>query len=259
MVAQRAEKNYWRSKGVVLAETRLIFERYARVFSKLALRENRRILDVGCGPTFVSRLIEGGERFCIDPLMRFFVDEFGKFFVSSGVNFLSAVGEFLPFRDGCFDLVVCRNVLDHVVSPELVLREIRRVCRRGGFIVLGVYVYPEFVCRLKRGIERLGIVGLRESFHPHFFTWEDLEEMLSKYFVVVDRRFVFYDEDRWQRISYKLQNLVHAHGGSSSIFHIFKSFFACFVFSFFWNIVRLLNSFKSRYYVAECVLVGVVK
>ena len=259
LFAQKAEKIYWGSREVVLAETRVIFERYLHVFSEIASRKDWRILDVGCGPTFVSRLVEGGEKFCVDPLMRFFVGKFGDDFVSSSFSFLSAVGEFLPFRDGCFDLVVCRNVLDHVASPGMVLREVRRVSRRKGFLVLGVYVYPEFVCKLKRMVERLGIAGLRESFHPHFFTREDVERMLSKYFVIVNRKIISFDRVRWQSITSKLMDLMYAREGSSSVLGMFRYFLSCFLFHFFWNIVRFLNHFKSRYYVVECVFLGVVK
>ncbi|MCF8881061.1 class I SAM-dependent methyltransferase, partial [Hyphobacterium sp. SN044] len=43
--------------------------------------------------------------------------------------------EQLPFADESFDLVVCLWVLEHLRSPENVLREVRRVLRPGGHFV----------------------------------------------------------------------------------------------------------------------------
>jgi ubiquinone/menaquinone biosynthesis C-methylase UbiE len=41
----------------------------------------------------------------------------------------------LPFADGCFDLVTSNMVFEHVEDPQAILREIRRVLRRGGSLV----------------------------------------------------------------------------------------------------------------------------
>jgi ubiquinone/menaquinone biosynthesis C-methylase UbiE len=38
----------------------------------------------------------------------------------------------LPFRDGSFDLVYCRYLLEHVADPAAVLHELRRVTQPGG-------------------------------------------------------------------------------------------------------------------------------
>lgn len=40
----------------------------------------------------------------------------------------------LPFRDGCFDLVLSQAVLEHVTDPALAVREMSRVLRPGGVL-----------------------------------------------------------------------------------------------------------------------------
>jgi SAM-dependent methyltransferase len=42
----------------------------------------------------------------------------------------------LPFRDEAFDVVLCAEVLEHMHSPALALREFRRVLRSGGKLLL---------------------------------------------------------------------------------------------------------------------------
>lgn len=47
-------------------------------------------------------------------------------------------GRTLPFADGSFDGVICSQVLEHVFEPEAFVRELRRVLRPGGRLVLAV-------------------------------------------------------------------------------------------------------------------------
>ncbi len=46
--------------------------------------------------------------------------------------------EALPFPDKAFDLVICNHVLEHVFETENALRDLGRVTKPGGLILLGV-------------------------------------------------------------------------------------------------------------------------
>lgn len=59
------------------------------------------------------------------------------------VGFHQGVGENLPFREGEFDTVVATLVLCSVEDPQKVFQEIRRVCKKGGRIVLFEHVRTE--------------------------------------------------------------------------------------------------------------------
>jgi SAM-dependent methyltransferase len=50
--------------------------------------------------------------------------------------------ESLPWNDATFDLVTCLDVLEHTPDDRVTLRELRRVTRPGGFLVLTVPAYP---------------------------------------------------------------------------------------------------------------------
>lgn len=54
----------------------------------------------------------------------------------SGMKFQVADAHKLPFPDGTFDAAFCLEMLEHVESPETVLREMKRVLKKGGYIVL---------------------------------------------------------------------------------------------------------------------------
>lgn len=44
----------------------------------------------------------------------------------------------LPLRDSCVDAVVCKDVLEHVPDPRVVVREVARVLRPGGLVYVSV-------------------------------------------------------------------------------------------------------------------------
>lgn len=52
------------------------------------------------------------------------------------VTFRLAPAHALPFRDETFDAVTCRLVLNHVRRPERIVKEIVRVLRPGGYLIL---------------------------------------------------------------------------------------------------------------------------
>jgi SAM-dependent methyltransferase len=55
---------------------------------------------------------------------------------SSRATFRLAPAHALPFRDELFDAVTCRLVLNHARRPERIIKEIVRVLRPGGILIL---------------------------------------------------------------------------------------------------------------------------
>ncbi len=43
-----------------------------------------------------------------------------------------------PFIGHCFDTIVCLEVLEHLTNPYKALREMARVCRKGGYLYVSV-------------------------------------------------------------------------------------------------------------------------
>ncbi len=88
-----------------------------------------RILDAGAGQCRYRSLFAKTRYIGID---------FGKGEQQWDYSGLDTVGrlELLPFPDGCFDGVICTQVLEHLADPESVLRELCRVTRSGGWMLL---------------------------------------------------------------------------------------------------------------------------
>ncbi len=110
----------------------------------LDVRPGHRALDVGCGTGRAAiRLAlavgEGGSVVGIDhdaAMLRRAGELAGEAGVAGRIRLLLGDAEALPFPDGAFDRVRCARVLQHVAEPAAVAREMFRVLRPGGRMML---------------------------------------------------------------------------------------------------------------------------
>lgn len=127
-------------------------------FSRLRIKPGSLILDIGCGEgrhTCAAYRLKGvtvvGADLNFDSLKGArqrlqFHDQLGEH--GGGTwGLLQTDITRLPFRDGCFDLVICSEVLEHIPEDSLAMREIIRVVKPGHDLVVSVpRYYPERIC-----------------------------------------------------------------------------------------------------------------
>lgn len=79
------------------------------------------------------------------------------------LNFVRGIGEKLPFPDATFERVLCESSIDHFAGPDLGVREMMRVCKPEGRVVIGAVNYGSLSVHLSRALyrvsRRLGFVG----------------------------------------------------------------------------------------------------
>lgn len=102
---------------------------------------------------------------------------------------LVADAELLPFRDNSFNLVYSRNVLEHLPNPLSALREQRRVCSKGGKIIVitdnaGFWAYYILGHHTRPILKTRGrdlYSGMKaEDRHYFLFTKEHLENLFDR-------------------------------------------------------------------------------
>jgi SAM-dependent methyltransferase len=105
---------------------------------RLPLPEGAVILDAGCGSgRTMQELVDYGEVHGIelDPEAAEVARGRGHGEVRIGRL------EELPWNDGTFDLIACLDVIEHTPDDRATLRELRRVCRPGGWLLVTVPAY----------------------------------------------------------------------------------------------------------------------
>ena len=83
----------------------------------------------------------------------------------------------LAVRSQRFDTVICLDLLEHVYARDLLLREIRRVLKPQGTMLLSV---PNRGTSWKRRLDRAGLFSYSDPDHKIEYTLDELEAELGK-------------------------------------------------------------------------------
>ncbi len=91
------------------------------------------VLDIACGRGYLAQKIAAKNDVQVTGIDFIIGDE-----LKSSVNpvFLEATIEKIPFPDRHFDTVICTHTLEHVISIQQAIAELRRVCNQQLIIVL---------------------------------------------------------------------------------------------------------------------------
>lgn len=177
-----------------------------------------RLLDVGCGDGSLGLILRGKARLAVG------VDgqrQAGLDARSRGLRVQCAdinAGH-LPYRTGAFDAAVCLDVIEHVLDPRHLVRELARVIRPGGTLVLTTpnIRYYGFIVTLIRGRfpPTSGVLEPYHGGHLHYFTFADVRGLLEEggAFVAIEE-FGLYRWTRvspWGRVKEAIKSLVGDH------------------------------------------------
>ncbi len=178
-----------------------------RTFTQLKVRN---ICDIGCGNGVFSGdikqkvdcnligidsnkyALQQAEKLDFDELLH--VDDFTK--------------DRLPIEDSSIDLVICKDVLEHLIDPLFLTNEISRILKPGGHFLVHVPNHFPIISRLKFLISNDIDTSLyfpnadRYDFpHIRFFTLDSLVKMLdiSGFLVIDNMSYLFFKFSIFQR------------------------------------------------------------
>ena len=103
------------------------------------IADEDRVLEIGSGATGLIFHFGTRDAVGIDPL----ADHYAVLFPAwqRKACILAAEGEYLPFGEAMFDVVLSDNVIDHAERPAQIVREMTRVLRPGGILYLTVNIH----------------------------------------------------------------------------------------------------------------------
>ena len=99
-----------------------------------AFFHGRVVVDIGPGPLGFPDVCPARLSIGVDPLAERYAES-GLMLPDSPALYLSCGAEQIPLVSASADVVLARNSLDYVESPEQVLREARRILRPGGTLI----------------------------------------------------------------------------------------------------------------------------
>ena len=114
------------------------------VIDRIALPEGARLLDAGCGSGRTLDELAGYGEVAGVELEPLGVEAARR---RGHADVQVAPIEAIPHPDGSFDLVTCLDVIEHTPDDVRSLRELRRVTRPGGALVVTVPAYPRLWSR----------------------------------------------------------------------------------------------------------------
>jgi ubiquinone/menaquinone biosynthesis C-methylase UbiE len=108
-------------------------EEWNRVLLAISRVPPDRVLELGCGSGILLGKLKARSRFAVG----FDVSpDMMRLARPLGAPLVTGNGSVLPFKDASFDVVSCRGVLHHLPDVPAALREIHRVLRPGGELIL---------------------------------------------------------------------------------------------------------------------------
>lgn len=82
-----------------------------------------------------------------------------------------------------YDYVICSHVLEHIVSPEKLLKDIYRTLKPGGLLVVALPNIMHYKSRLKliAGEFNYEDAGIWDNTHVKWYTFDTVKKLLTEY------------------------------------------------------------------------------
>lgn len=105
------------------------------------------------------------------------------------IKFRQADAHKLPFNANSFDLIINYEVIEHLVDPEKALKEMKRVMKKNGFVIVAMDS-GNWMFRVVWWISEKTISRVWRGAHLHPFKHTELEALIKKVgFKIIKKRF----------------------------------------------------------------------
>tara|TARA_B100002051_G_scaffold256989_1_gene273975 strand:+ start:255 stop:941 length:687 start_codon:yes stop_codon:yes gene_type:complete len=113
------------------------------------------ILDIGCGEGFLLRMVKKAKKIVGIDMSRTAIKRAKS--LSDNIEYHIGDASNMPFEDNSFDIIFSSEVLEHVLEPEKVFKEICRILKPNGRFVFSVPDEQRTLDLIKL-VKRLGLI-----------------------------------------------------------------------------------------------------
>ncbi len=171
-------------------------KRISKLIELAEIKNGDKVLEVGCGAGHILEQIKTGELYGID-ISDIQIKRASERLGSKAI-LTKAPGEKIPYEDRFFNKVLCSEVIEHVLDPREVLKEISRIMADDGILSLSI-PNEDVINSTKRFLKKSGLIRLIDNkkdtegwelaskdnldeWHLHSFSLELVEKFASGIF-----------------------------------------------------------------------------
>ncbi len=135
-------------------------KRIEKLIEAAEIKESDKILEVGCGAGHILEKVRKGKLYGID-ISEIQIERTKKR-MGDKVELKKAPGENIPYEDKFFDKILCSEVIEHVIDPREVLKEISRVLKDNGILSLSI-PNEDVINSTKKFLKKTGLIKVIDN------------------------------------------------------------------------------------------------
>ncbi len=135
-------------------------KRISKLIELAEIGPGDKVLEVGCGAGHILEKIRHGSLYGID--ISDIQIKRAKERLGEKAVLTKAPGESIPYEDKFFDKVLCSEVVEHVLDPREVLKEISRIMKDDGILSLSI-PNEDVINSTKRLLKKTGLIKLIDN------------------------------------------------------------------------------------------------
>jgi len=142
---------------------------------------NKSCLDIGPGSGRWITFLKNHEASLVDgaDLSKVVLDKCKK--LCNNIYDVDLEYEKLKTRDDKYDIILCLMVLEHIKSPDNLIKEIIRVSKNGSLVIFSIPNIISFVSRLRIILGQLPLAIKQDKTHIKFYRKAELKNLFKNY------------------------------------------------------------------------------